>query len=788
MFLRFFKFFTSFILAALTAVLGIVLTFVVDWVREMPDYRQLDTLTRSLGSETKVYARDNTSLGKLIPRVGEQVIGRTIVRLDEVSPYMIAALVANEDRTFFEHYGMDIKGLARQVVRVFNGQSLQGGSTITNQLIKNTLLADLEQARTVDRKVKEWILSMQVERSFTKEEILQDYLNAIYWGDGGPLELYGIHSAAQSYLKKSPKKLSIAQAVYLTTLIPSPIRYFDYKATRENYMKPLLDRMVEDRWITSQQRQQAWQEKLQPSGWKIKYDAKGNITSAKLVDKKAKHLKRITMDRAPHFLAQVERELVRRFGREKVYGSGGLRVYTTLDPKIQNAVETASREAKVPRGTTLGATIIDPYNGEVLGMIGQKLYGNNRPSDWNNAAQGQRQIGSTIKPLLYTTAIAGGLGQNHREYDGPISIRDSRGGYYRPRNFEGQTSFRTMTLREALDKSLNLVTVRLAQRVGLRKFFNKLEELEIPPNEGTEYAAALGAVEATPVQMAATYAPFVNGGLFYTPRYVSRVTDARGSVLFDAVTDSKLPTRIWSPQVAFVGLDMIKGVVNDLDEQQGGLAFRAKFGQWPVAGKTGTSNGPKDLWFVGTTPVYSGAVWIGRQQGGNMSRTTYSGEYNPPIWRRMMQVAHANLPVQQFVQPPGVFYDTTPDPQWLPKIKVAAIDPKYRQTTEATLESERPRPVIYKEAAFSPNERDPSTKLINIDKRTGRIATEFTPPENVAQRRVYIEQLPGYAPEKSPSPLKDEEPNAEAVKLVRSQGAVVVPEPETTEEEEAATE
>lgn len=788
MFLQFFRFLTSLVLALVVAGVGVGLTFVVDWIRELPDYRQLDHLTRSLGSETKVYARDNTTLGKLIPKVGDQAIGRTIVRLDEINPYVVAALVANEDRTFFEHYGMDLKGLARQVVRLYNGQSLQGGSTLTNQLIKNTLLVDMGQARTFDRKIKEWVLSMQVERSFTKEEILQDYFNATYWGDGGALEIYGIHSAAQAYFKTTPQKLSIAQAVYLTTLVPTPRRYFNYKAVRTTYMKPLLDRMVEDRWITPAQRKAAWLEKLQPSGWKVTYDGKGNVTSAKLVNSRAKELKMISTNRAPHFVQQVERELVKRFGREKVYGSGGLRVYTTLDPKIQNAVEQASRQAWVPRGATLGAAILDPYNGEVLGIIGQKLYGSTPPAEWNNAAQGRRQIGSTIKPLLYTTALSQNLGQGHREVDMPISIREPGGSYYRPRNFDGRANYRPMTIREALDKSLNLVTVRLAQRVGLNKFFAVLNKLELPPNKGTGYAAALGAVEATPVKMAASYSPFVNGGLFYAPRYISRVTDARGAMIFDAETDNTLPTRVWSPQVAFLGLDMIRGVVNDLDEQQGGLAFRAKFGNWPVAGKTGTSNGPKDFWFVGVTPVYTGAVWIGRQRGGNMSQALYSGDVNPPVWKRMMQLAHANLGVQQFVEPPGISYADTPDPQWLPKVKIAVIDPKYKQTTEAALESERPRPVNYREATFNARTSDPSTTLVNLDRATGRIATEFTPPERVVQRRVNIEQLPGYASDAAPAPLDDQEPDAAALKLVRSQGAAIQTETETETPSKPATE
>ncbi|WP_034384401.1 transglycosylase domain-containing protein [Deinococcus sp. YIM 77859] len=780
MFLRFLKLTTALLLAGGVAAAGVGATYVTKWARELPDYRELDNW--SLGAETRVFARDGTPLGTLVPKIGDQAISRTLVRLDEISPFMTAALIANEDRRFFEHYGLDPYGIARQFQRLAQGEDVQGGSTLTNQLIKNTLLYDeYKQARTPDRKVKEWLLSVQVERTFTKEEILRDYLNAIYWGDGGPVELYGIYSAAQAYFRKTPKQLSLAESAYLTVLVPNPSRYFDYAAVRP-LMKVLLGRMVEDGWVTQAQADAAWKEKLQPRGWQVKYDAQGNVTSAKLVDRSAKELKAVTTTRAPHFMGQVEQELVRRFGREKVYGSGGLRVYTTLDPKIQNAVETASREASslayrgFPPGATLGAVILDPYTAEVLGMIGQKLNGHQPPADWNNAAQGQRQVGSTIKPLLYTTALATGLDQTHREEDRPVTFpcEGCKDGVYKPQNFEGATTYRNMTIREALDRSLNLVTVRLADRIGLQTFFTKLRELGIPPNDGTGLAAALGAIETTPVKMAAAYAPFVNGGLYRAPRYITRVTTARGEVLYDASNDLTKPKRVWTPQVAFLGLDMIRGVVNDLTERQGGLATRAKLDNWPVAGKTGTSNGPKDFWFVGTTPLYTGAVWVGKQQGGEMPTYYYSGYVNAPIWRRMMELAHVGKTPTQFAEPPGIIYADAPDPGWLPGVKIALLDPRFRNAT-TPIEEDGPSPVVYRETAWTPEPSDPRTTVVSLDRATGRLATEFTPPENIVRRRVAIEDLPGYAPDPNPAPLRDEQPDPQALRAIRTPGTGPAP-------------
>ena len=734
---RFFKFFFGLLFAVLIVGVGLAATFGTQWARDLPDYRQLDTL--NLGAITRIYARDNTALGTLVPKVGDQAVSRTLVKLDEISPFMTAAIITNEDRRFFEHYGLDPYGIARQFRRLSQSENVQGGSTLTNQLVRNTLLYDeYRLARTPDRKIKEWLLSLQVERAFTKEEILQDYLNVIYWGDGGPVELYGIYSASQAYFGKAPRDLSLIQSVYLTTLVPSPRgRYTDYKSQRL-YMKSLLARMVEDNWITQAQSDAAWREKLQPRGYQVAYDNQGNLKSAKLLDKTAVYLKAVTTVRAPYFAQQVEQELVRRFGREKVYGSGGLRVYTTLDPKVQAAVERASLNASIPYNTSLGAVISDPYTGEVLGMVGQKLRAGVKAPEWNNAAQGQRQIGSTIKPLLYTTALSTGkFDQLSVRDDKPISFpcESCKDGVYAPKDFEGEMTNRSMTLREALDRSLNLPTVRLADDVGLPTFFGKLGELGIPPNDGTGLAAALGAVETTPVKLAAAYAPFANGGLYNAPRYLTRVTTARGEVLYDIANDVQRPHRVWSPQVAYLGLDMIQGVVNDLSTRQGGFSEPARIEGWQVGGKTGTSNGPKDLWFVGVNPYYVGAVWIGIQQGGNMATNIYSGVWAPPIWHDMMVSALSGKPQRTFgPPPPGVIMTPLPPSGPLQTIQVAMIDPSYNAVADTAIDRLPQRPQ-YREAALPTP--DPATSVIYVDKTTGKLATEFTAPDDIAPRRIY---------------------------------------------------
>ena len=757
---RFFKLLFSLLLALVFVVLGVGVTYGLRWSRNLPDYRALDSLT--LGAVTQVYARDGSPLGTLVPKIGETSVSRTLVSLDEISPFMTAALISNEDRHFFEHYGLDPNGIARQFRRLSQNENVQGGSTLTNQLVKNTLLADYQSARTAERKVKEWLLSVQVERSFTKEEILQDYLNIIYWGDGGPVELYGIYSASQAYFGKAPKQLDLAESLYLTTLIPGPGLYYPNYTRQRPLMKALLARMVEDKWVTQAQADTAWAEKLQPRGWKVAYDSAGNLSGAKLVNRSATYLRAVTSSRAPHFMQQVQQELVTRFGREKVYGSGGLRVYTTLDPQAQNAVEAASRNARIPAGTTLAAVVSDPYTGEVLGMVGQKLVGNAPPADWNNAAQGQRQIGSSIKPLLYTTALSTGIRQLDLYEDTPISFPcpTCPTGRYEPKDFEGEQTNRSMTLREALDRSLNLPTVRLADKIGLPTFFGKLNELNIPPNDGTGLAAALGAVETTPVKMAAAYAPFANGGLYRAPRYISRVTTARGELLYDSASEIGKAHRVWTPQVAYLGLDMIKGVVDDLGTRQGGFSEPARIAGWPVGGKTGTSTGPKDLWFVGVNPYYVGAVWIGRQKGGNMAYDIYSGVWAPPIWHDMMVPLLQNKAVRDFAQPAGIQYVQHPDTGPYTKVKVALVDPAYKDAVNASIETV-PTVAQYREVGLPDNT---SGLVVSLDRLTLKLATEFTPPDRIIQRRIDPTELPAFAPDANPQPLSEQKADPAAVK------------------------
>ena len=260
-----------------------------------------------------------------------------------------------------------------------------------------------------------------------------------------------------------------------------------------------------------------------------------------------------------HFMQALEQFLVQQIGRKALYGGG--KVYATLDLADQQAAERASLNAQLPEGATLGIALLDPSSGEVRALVGQKLTGS-RPADWNNAVQARRQVGSSIKPLLYTLALSQGWKQSDTVLDSPLT------GDYQPQNYDGHWTGRQVTLRYALDHSLNLPTVRLGQEVGMDKFEDKLRDLGMTPPANAGLSLSIGTLEASPLQMAAAYAPFANGGSYYAPSLVRRVEDARGAVIY--TRPAPTPVRVWDAQTAWLGLDMIRGVVDDLDRFQGG--------------------------------------------------------------------------------------------------------------------------------------------------------------------------------------------------------------------------
>ncbi|WP_221277057.1 transglycosylase domain-containing protein [Deinobacterium chartae] len=716
------------IAAVCAGTLGVLAVFVLKWGRELPDPARLDALT--LGATSRILARDGTLLATLRPVLpGGARIQRRLVRLEEVAAHAVLAVVTSEDRRFFEHSGFDPVGIARAALQLARGGRLQGASTLTAQIVKNTLLTDLAGHRSWERKVKEALLGLEVERRYSKQELLTLYLNLAYWGRGSGAEIVGIDAAARAYLGRAPRDLTLAESVYLATLLPAPARYLDYAANRWR-MRDLLDRMVADGHIRRAEAQAAWREPLQPRGWQVRYDASGRVRSARRTPG-ALHTAPVPPVQAPHFVQQVERELVARLGRERVYAVGGLEVWTTLDPQAQRAAEQAAARAPLPIGATLGAVTLDARNGEVLAMVGQRPVAGQVPAEWNNAVQAVRQVGSSIKPLLYTLALEQGYGQDHLELDTPLSLPcgGCPGGSWRPRNYGGRVGNGPVTLRHALDRSLNLPTIRLAQRVGLPRFTAKLAELGLPLPEQPNLTLALGTLETSPLRLAAAYLPYTTGGLRIEPSYLLRVRSG-GTTLLEARLDRPPPRRVWSPQVAWLGLDMLRGVVEDLPESRGGLAERARLPGWQVGGKTGTTNDVRDAWFVGLTPRAVSAVWIGKERGGFLPENVYSGVLNVELWRDLMLGTLRGHAPQRFAPPPGVGTRLLGDLE----VATLAVGPP-RPADHAAPRPIQAAPQALEEAAWI---------TLPLDRRNGRLADEFTPAEQIVRRRVRVRELPLY--------------------------------------------
>jgi penicillin-binding protein 1A len=760
--LRIFKILVALLMVAVISGAAIGATFLLRWGRNLPDIRQLDQLR--LEGTTKVYARDGTAMGVLAPTVNGERLDRSPVKLDEVSPMAVAAVIAAEDAEFFKHFGFNPVRVGASLYQTFFKGNQQGGSTITQQLMRNTLLS---QEQTAERKIKELMLSVESERYFTKAEILTAYLNVAFWGGN----IRGIRAAAKSYLGKDPINLTVTDGLYLSSLIPSPNVFFQNLCRTREGMKIRLKRMIEDKWITKREGDAAWRVKLVPKGWgNVRYDKDGKLLGCssktdpnrpKLVNPRVNIVEEIRTSLAPYFMYEIRKILNSPKYNEKAFSGGGLRVYTTLDPKAQKAAEQAVVNARRPWGNQDAevATVgINPYTGEILAMVGGRDQSGADQYNRTNSSQFKRSPGSSIKPLLYTLAIEKNYEQWSNFSNKPIYMYDAgnparpgcQRNYYCPRNFDNSITDSLVSLRKSLDWSLNLPTINLARTIGYDVFRDKLRLLGFTVPDRLPISSPIGGIEVTPLQMATAHASLVNGGFWIEPSYIRRIEDSEGRVLYPATDEDKpLQRRVWTPQAAFVGLDMIKGVVYDplgLSEQ---LAKDARISGRTVVGKTGTTNDVKDMWFVGSTPTITAAVWMGHDKPKNMGYRTYSGEWMPIIWKRFVENALAGTPPGAFRQPKYISYRS-----------VLGVNMAYAYRQES-LKQSTPLPVAPQieadtvtrrpEVSDLPtsNESRVTIALDNCKRNVAQVpprADEFTTTNCLVMRSVLVKDLELYDP------------------------------------------
>ncbi|MEM9450553.1 MAG: penicillin-binding protein 1A [Cyanobacteria bacterium P01_E01_bin.6] len=587
--------------------MGLAISF-----RNLPDVR---VLKNYIPTETSYIYDVN---GTLLNNIHDEA-NREIVDLTEISPNLKRAVLAIEDSNFFVHQGINPPSIVRALLaNLQEGETVEGGSTITMQLVKNLFLSP---EKTISRKTAEAVLSLRLEQIFNKEEVLEMYLNQVYWGHN----TYGAETAAQSYFNKSAQELSVAESAMMAGLIQAPESYspfINYPLAKQR-QAIVLDRMYRLNWLTQDEYEAAKSEPIRL----------GQITSFR-------------ESQSPYITDAVVQELTNRFGQDAVL-RGGMRVQTTIDVNFQRMAEQTVQEAHqtliIQRGLRadqMALVAVDPRTHFVKAMVGGVDY---KTSQFNRAIQANRQPGSAFKPFVYYAALASGQYTPESSInDSPVSYPDGR-KQYSPRNYDNRF-YGAMTLQRALEYSRNIPAIKLGQNVGLNRVIEICRALGIRSPIEPVTSLPLGAVDLTPLEMAGAFATFASGGWHSEPTLIIQVTDSHGNLLLDNTPDPKLLLDPWA--VASLN-QMLQGVVNQ------GTGTSARLDR-PAAGKTGTTSSERDIWFVGYVPQLSVAVWVGNDDYSPLRRGATGGGYVAPIWKLFMQRALDGLPVENF-DPPSDF-------------------------------------------------------------------------------------------------------------------------------------
>ncbi|WP_026098447.1 transglycosylase domain-containing protein [Kamptonema formosum] len=584
--------------------------------RNLPDVRVLRNYTPT--ETTHIY----DIKGTLLTSIHDEA-NREVVPLTKISPQLKRAVIGIEDSHFYSHYGINPGGVMRAMVKnLEEGRTVEGGSTLTMQLVKNLFLSP---KRAFSRKLAEAVLAIRLEQIFKKDEILELYLNQVYWGHN----LYGAEMAARSYFGKSASKLTLAEAAMMAGMIQAPEDYspfINYKLAKQR-QATVLNRLKELQWITDEEEAAAFKQPIKL----------GKITS-------------FPGSKVPYVTQAVVQELTKRFGRDAVL-KGGMRVQTTIDLRLQRIAEDTVRYAHQRLYYQVGAdqmalVAVDPRTHFVKAMVGGVDYDK---SQFNRAVQALRQPGSSFKPFVYYTAFASGrYGPDSIVYDSPVGYPDGD-SYYYPRNYGGGFSG-AVSIRRALEVSLNVPAIKIGQDVGLNKVIETCRILGIKSPIEPVISLPLGAVDLTPLEMAGAFATFANNGWHSDTTFIVQVTDSSGNVLLDNTPKPKLVLDPWASASLNSAL---QGVISR------GTATAAQIGR-PAAGKTGTTSSERDIWFVGYVPQLATAVWVGNDDFTPLYSGSTGGSYVAPVWRDFMLQALENTPVQYF-RPASDFEPPSPN-------------------------------------------------------------------------------------------------------------------------------
>lgn len=600
------------------AVLGGVF---VGWIfSRLTNLPQVEKLEEYHPSEvSRIFAEDGTLIDELF------IERREVVAFDRIPLYLRQAVIAVEDSRFYSHHGLDFRGIARAFIKnMIAGRIVQGGSTITQQLSKVLFFTP---ERTLLRKVREAVVTLEIEKRYTKDQILGLYLNQIYLGTG----CYGVATASRRYLGKDASDLTLAEAALLAALPKSPGRYSPLSNPEEALRRRahVLDRMVEEHFIRPEEAKAAKAEPIPTRAYQP------------------------VSKTAPYFMQQVVQDLESRLGKEALY-EGGLSIHTTLNLRMQRIAEESLKEGlqavmkrnpREPDVQLQGALVaMDPANGEIRTLVGGYDF---TSSQFNRAVQAKRQPGSAFKPILYATALEMGYKPTDILMDEPMTYTDPRtGASWTPRNFSHDFSG-PVTLRRALENSLNVPSVRLLKEVGIENCIDMARRLGIGERLNPYLSLALGTSEITLLELTAAYATFASQGVYSAPMLITRVYDRNGRVIEDHQPDRKISL---DEDVAFQITYLLEGVV------QSGTGRMARGLGRPLAAKTGTTDDYSDAWFVGYAPELAAGVWVGYDDRIPIGAGETGARAAGPIWTSFMGETLRHTAPSYFPVPKGIIF------------------------------------------------------------------------------------------------------------------------------------
>jgi penicillin-binding protein 1A len=548
------------------------------------------------------------------------------VPYEKIPKQLIQAVLAVEDRHFFEHYGIDIRGILRALLASLrSGGFTQGGSTLTQQVVRNFLLSP---EKTFERKIKEAILAIQLERHLSKEKILEIYLNALFLGQGS----YGVGAAAERHFGKPLHELDTHELALIAGLFQSPSRYNPHKAPEQakRRQRQVLRAMVSAGFLKAEQH--------------------------KIVRRKAlvfKPQSQLNTTFAPFFIDAVQ-EQTEKLLTGDVRGRG-LRIHTTLDVKLQEDVNkvvdqssdifssAATKLVNVPAGAPkiveTAAVVLDHKSGDILAIVGGRDYGR---SQFNRVIKAKRAPGSSFKPVVYALALQSGMKWSDMFYVGPVVIQD-----YRPRNYAGEY-LTEATLFSAFYRSINSPVVEMGHKLGIKRVIELARRMGVRTELKSQAGTLLGGSEVTPMDMAALYATIGNGGVQVDPRMILKITDRDGNVLYEAPPPPEKPKRVLPEQINYLLTDAMRAVF-----KYGTANEYGEMGAF-AGGKTGTTDDAKDNWFCGITSNLTAVVWVGTDNNLAFSGTVAASTLALPVWAKIVAKARQRYPGPDFAVPEGI--------------------------------------------------------------------------------------------------------------------------------------